>query len=416
MDDAFFRDLINHALKLGADDAFVDEDRTIRDVDHITGGSVSQMRRIDHKTTLYIKAHQTFMPLQLNLDEHLQTSLATLQQRISEALKLAQLADAWSTDECLHTMPPLIEDDTYRFVDPFDDDPDAPLKRRRELERFLNARTTERAPILLRDYAAVGSLGVAFDFKATQTIARRTQRRITATQTTTASSGSTRLERAIAHQHLDQTTELHLPDYTQIGYGIDPNTSDATPIMDMKTIAQFYGESRGAAQNYINPGPAMILGAWSTCVILHETIHQSPYYLAQTEQIAIDSNRGILQCSTPTSSCSAYAIHPTTEHELALTDILAQCEDGTLYLDAPTFLVRHPDTSIDITFSIARSVRHASWSGVFRPVTIKFVPHNFWKWVKLGFGPLCRISLHCQNGEPTFQAPGLWLGAAPGIV
>lgn len=411
MDDVFFRDLISHAIKLGADDAFVDEIRSIEDVDAIEQGRVTQSRSFTHHTTLYVKTHNTFVPLPI-AQTMASAADVNLKQRIEDAFNMAQLADAWSTTPSLSQMPQLLEDDSYRFYDPFDDDPDLPKKRRQAFEQFLNSRTSERAPILLKDHAEVASLNSTAELKARQTITRKTQRRITQSETINVSSGFTRLQRAITHRHLDQTTELQLPDYTQIGYGIDTTTSDQHPIMDLKQLAQFYGDSRSAQQPRLTASNNLVLGAWATCVLMHETIHQSPYYLVQTDHVAIDSNRGILQCSTPNSSCSAYAIHSTLENERTLNQIMPELKGDYLYLDAPTFLVRHPDTSIDMTFSIVRDIQNGRWGAAYPPFTIKVVPHLIWKNIQIAFGPMCRISLHCQNGEPTFQSPGLVINLA----
>lgn len=414
MDDVYFRDLINHAMRAGAQDACVDEVRTIIDEDRIEGGRVSQERTITSKAVLYVKMSRALT--RLSLSEEAPLSLETAKSRVEDAVKAARLVEAWSQFPGCDVVPELDEDDTYRYIDPFDEDPEAPKKRQKAFEAFMDSTTTERAPILLKEHARMRSVSGDVTLLAKQVIERRTQRRITASDAVTASSGSTRLERRISWNRGANASTLLLPDYVQTGYGIEPDTPESGYIQDSSELAQGYALSCRASRHFDRSVKAFILGAWASCVVLHETVHQSPYYLGQTEAIAIDRDRGILQCSGPKTNCSAYAIHPTTPEPHSLEMVLAQSVEDALYVDAPTFIVRHADTSIDVTFSIVRSIHEHAWHEAFRPVTLKIVPNNFWKSIKIAFGPLCRISLHCLKGEPTFQAPGLCLGLPPVIV
>ncbi len=405
MDDVFFRDLIGHAMRCGAQDACVDEDRTILDKDRIDRGSVSQQHIVQSTTTLYIKTPLACVSVRLN--DFPSSTLAYAKKRVDEALSAAHLIDAWSMTPDANTIPPRLEDDTYRYIDPFDDDPEASQKKRRAFDAFIKSKTSVRAPLLMREFASFSRLGDAFALHASQTITRHIQRRITAQTTETAHAGFTTLEWIIVHAHQGRTASIRLPEYMQMGYGIDP--ADAAEVLSPTQIAQHYAASASTDDIVQNDPPALVLGPWATDVILHETIHQSPYYLGQTDAIAIDSNRGILQCSTPKGSCPAYAIHPTTPEVLTLAQILPQIPDGTLYVDAPTFVTRYSDKTIDITFSAVEEIRAHQIGRAFRPATFKFVPHLFWKNIKLAFGPLSRISMKCQNGNPTFQSPGVWL-------
>jgi len=413
MDDVFFRDLIAHAMRLGAADACVDEVRIIRDADILDNGRVSQSRDITHEATLYVKCAHALTRLTLSQDAPL--SLECAKKRVEDAVHASILVEAWSSVPGADNIPEMDVDDTYRYIDPFDDDPNALTKRQKAFEAFMNGSVTERAPFLLAEMARVGKLSDVSLF-AKQVIFRKTQRRITQSDVITASSGATRLERFVRWHSAWQAASLQLPDYVQIGYSIDPNTQDAAYILDSADIARGYALTRSASQKCDRQPKQYILGPWAACVVLHETIHQSPYYLGQTEAVAIDSNRGILQCSTPKSSCSAYAIHPTTPETLSLSQILPQIDSEALYVDAPTFVVRHTDTSIDVTFSVVRALHNDGTEEPFLPVTLRILPHNFWSTIKIAFGPLCRISLKCLQGEPTFQAPGLLLDVPPGLI
>ena len=414
MDDVFFRDLIDHAMRSGADDACVDEDRIIEDIDQLDHGSISQERRVSASTTLYVRLGTAC--IRVCLQDMPSATLAFAKKKVDEAIGAAHLVDAWTMSPGTHALPTLMEDDTYRYLDPFDDDPDAVQKKRKAFEAFLNSSSSQRAPILLREFSEISTSGGDLALLSRQTITRRIQRRITATEMTTAHSGFTRLERTIFHYGSGQTSTLTLPDYQQIGYGIDPDAPESAEVMRAAPLATHYAMSSASSSHLSENAPAIVLGAWATNVILHETIHQSPYYLGQSEAIAIDRNRGILQCSTPHGSCSAYAIHPTGETVLTLSQLLPDIPDGTLYVDAPTFVTRYSDKTIDVTFSIVRTISNHKLDQAFKPATLKFVPHMFWKSIRTAFGPLCRISMRCQTGEPTFQSPGLWLDAPSQLI
>lgn len=409
MDDAFFRDLIGHALSCGAADACVDEDRSILDIDQLDHGRVTQHHDAQTTIALYVQIGKACIAV--HLQDMPSSTLTFAKKKVDEALSAAHLVDAWSTAPNAGALPPLMEDDTFRYIDPFDDDPDAFQKRQKAFDAFLKSPASERAPILLKEFADFARLGDRFSLFARQTIARRIQRRITASDITTSHSGFTRLERTIFHFGDKTTASIRLPEYNQTGYGIQPDSPESAEIMSVADIAVHYGLSASSDATLTEDAPSVIFGAWATNVILHETIHQSPYYLGQTEAVAIDRNRGILQCSGPHNSCSAYAIHPTTPEVLSLAQILADVPDDALYVDAPTFVTRYSDKTIDVTFSIVRKIHQHALDMAFRPATLKIIPHLFWKSIRIAFGPLCRISMKCQNGEPTFQSPGVWVDA-----
>ncbi len=413
MDDAFFRDLIAHAMRLGAADACVDEVRVICDSDILDSGRVSQVRDISQEATLFVKCAHALTRVALSQDAPL--SLETAKKRVEDAVRASILVEAWSCVPGADEIPEMDVDDTYRYVDPFDDDPKALAKHQKKFEAFMNGSVSERAPVLIHEMARMGKISDVSLF-AKQVIFRKTQRRITQNDVVMASSGATRFERFIRWHSAWNAASLQLPDYVQIGYGIDPTSQDAAFILDSSNIARGYALTRGSSQKFDRQLHQLILGPWAACVVLHETIHQSPYYLGQTEAVAIDSNRGILQCSTPKSSCSAYAIHPTTPELLSFNEVLPQIESEALYVDAPTFVVRHTDTSIDVAFSVVRSIGNDGHEQPFWPVTLRILPHSFWSKIKIAFGPLCRISLNCMHGEPTFQAPGLVLNISPEVV